>query len=404
MATATTEEPEIQPARRRRAHAVDSARTVRGAAGMKGVLLPVLIVLGIGTTFVSVYLAAFHAPVPHHLPVAVVGDERTLAGVERGLQHAQPAGFTVRGYASEAEARSALGSRQVYAAYIAPGASGNGSNDASGAVAGASGAVARGSGATDRAAGRGPGAGGPATSTGHPAAGAGGSGPQLLYAGANGSGVTATVTGAFGSVAAAEGQRLTTRDAVPASSGDSRGLSVFYAAFGVVLAGFLYGTMTYQLAPRLEYRLRMLSLGLFGVLGGVVLALVAGHAFGAVPGSFAAVAGVVALMATAAGAATMVLLRLFGPAGLTLSTVMLLILGNASGGGVLPAPYLPGWLHPLHAILPVGVGVRAIQGVSYFRSDGLTAGLTVLAVWTLACALVLYVRDVWSVRLLARTP
>jgi hypothetical protein len=351
MPSITAEEPDTgAAAHHRRAHAMDTAPPAVGATGARGILLPVAIVLVIGSIFVSVYLAAFHAPTPHRLPVAVVGSEQTLSRVEQGLDKGQSGGFTVRGYPSEAEARTALADRQVYAAYIAGGAT-----------------------------------------------------PELLYAGANGSGVTATLTGAFGAVAAAEGQHLAPRDAVPAAAGDSRGLSVFYAAFGVVLAGFLYGTMTYQIAPRLEYRLRMLSLGTFGVLGGVVVALVAGRGFSAIPGPFLGVAGVVGLMAAAAGAATMTLLRLFGPAGVTLATITLLILGNASGGGVLPAAFLPSWLHPLHSILPVGVGVRAIQGISYFNSDGLSAGVTVLAAWTVACAIVLYVRDVWSVRLLSRT-
>lgn len=42
-------------------HAMDSAPAPQGATGMKGVLLPVAIVLVIGSIFVSVFLAAFHA-------------------------------------------------------------------------------------------------------------------------------------------------------------------------------------------------------------------------------------------------------------------------------------------------------------------------------------------------------
>jgi hypothetical protein len=333
------------PPRRHRAHAIDAAPSERGATGAKGVLLPALIVLVIGTIFVSIYLAAFHAPQPHRLPVAVVGSSQTLGQVESALDAAQPGGFDVRGYAYPADARFALDHRAVYAAYIATGGT-----------------------------------------------------PELLYAGANGTGVTATVTGAFGAVAKAGGQHLIAEDALPASSGDTRGLTVFYAAFGVILVGFMFGTTTYQLAPRLEYRWRMLSLLIFGALGGVMVALVAERAFHALPGPFAGIAGVVALMAMAAGGATMALMRLFGPAGVSLSSIVLLILGNASSGGILPADYLPGWLHPLHAILPVGVGVRAIQGLAYFGHDGLALGITVLTVWIVACAVVLYLRDVWSVQ------
>ncbi len=321
--------------------AVDAAPPGPGATGLKGVLLPVLVVLAIGSIFVSVYLAAFHAPQPHRLPVAVVGSAQSVQRVGSALESAQPGGFDVRGYPDPAAARAAVDHRVVYAAYLTTGGS-----------------------------------------------------PELLYAGANGTGVTATVTGAFGAVAKAGGVPLGTEDVLPGSAGDTRGLTVFYAAFGVVLAGFMFGSTTYQLAPRLEYRRRMLSLLIFGALGGVMVALVAGQAFHALPGPFLGIAGLVALMATASGGATMALVRLLGPAGVSVSSVLLLILGNASSGGILPAAYLPAWLHPLHAVLPVGVGVRAIQGLAYFRQDGLGTAIVVLTAWTALCAAVVYLRDV----------
>ncbi|MFJ7949680.1 ABC transporter permease [Streptomyces sp. NPDC096354] len=326
---------------------MDTAPARGRAAGVKGVLLPVGIVLTIGTIFVSVYLAAFHSPRPHVLPVAAVGTNQQVRQVEAGLEAGLPGEFSVTMYPSEAEARDAVGHRQVYAAYIAPvGRAGTGHN------------------------------------------------PKLLYAGANGPAVTGTVTGAFGAVAEADGRQLAQQDVVPSSSGDTRGMSVFYTAFGLILAGYLFGVMTYQIAPRLQFRLRMLSVASFGVLGGAVIALLSGSTgFGALPGSFLGVAGIAALMAAAAGLATMVFMRLFGPAGLSLAAVVLLTFGNSTSGGAMPAQYLPGWLHPLSTILPVGVGVRAIQGASYFHDDGLAGGIAVLTVWIVVCAAVLYARD-----------
>ncbi|WP_326442814.1 ABC transporter permease [Streptomyces sp. H27-D2] len=321
---------------------MDSAPPQHGAAGVKGVLLPVIIVLVIGTIFVSVYLAAFHAPRPHRLPVAAVGSSQQIHNAGSGLDAGLSGGFDVKRYASEGEARHALEHREVYAAYI-------GSGDT----------------------------------------------PKLLYAGANGPSVTGTVTEAFGAVAKAEGHSLAQRDVAPTSAGDTRGMSVFYAAFGLVLAGYLFGMMTYQMAPRLQFRRRMVSLASFGVFGGLIIALIAGDTgFGALPGSFLTVAGLTAMMAAAAGGATMVFMRLFGMAGLSLASVVLLTLGNSTSGGFLPAQYLPGWLRPLSEILPVGVGVRAVQGASYFHNDGLVRGLVVLAAWIIGCAAILYAKDV----------
>ncbi|MBT2384330.1 ABC transporter permease [Streptomyces sp. ISL-11] len=303
--------------------------------------MPVAVVLAIGTIFVSVYLAAFHAPRPHDLPVAVVGTQQETHRIEEGLESALSGGFDVRPYADEAAAREAVEHRRVYGAYL----------------------------------------------TGHGA-------PKLLFAGANGPSVTGTLTGAFGPVAGAGGHRLAQEDVLPASTGDTRGLSIFYAAFGLVLAGYLFGMMTYQAAPALRFRQRMASLALFGVLGGVIVALLAGDTgFGALPGSFVGIAGMTALMAMAAGGATMVFIRWGGAAGAGLASVVLLTLGNSTSGGVMPAPYLPGWLHPLSDVLPVGAGVRAIQGLAYFHHDGLGRGIAVLAAWIVACAGLLYVRD-----------
>jgi hypothetical protein len=332
--------------RQHRAHAVDPAPSPGRARGLLGVLRPVIIVLALGTIFVSVYLAAFHAPLPHNLPVAVVGSDKTLGRVENGLEHGLPGGFSVRGMATTADAENAISHRSVLVAYVM---------------------------------------------TGHK--------PELIYASANGPGVTGTVTNAFSAVAKASGHTLVTKDVLPAEVGDTRGLSVFYASFGVILAGFLFGSMTYQMAAKLEYRLRMLSLLLFGVSAGVIITLVVGRGFDAVPGSFVGIGAVIALMALASGGTTMALMRLFGPTGVSLAVILLLIFGNATGGGVLPAYYLPGWLHPLYSILPVGVGVRALQGLSYFKSDGVASGVVILAVWVLVTVLILYIRDVWSVRL-----
>jgi ABC-type multidrug transport system permease subunit len=140
----------------------------------------------------------------------------------------------------------------------------------------------------------------------------------------------------------------------------------------------------------------MASLALFGAIGGIMVAVIGGSVgFGALPGASLPLALVVALMGAAVGGTTMVLLRLFGSAGVSLASILLLILGNASSGGVLPAAYLPSWLHPLSEVLPVGVGVRAMQGLSGFQNDGLTRALVILPLWVLGAVAVLYLKDVF---------
>ncbi|WP_018546936.1 ABC transporter permease [Streptomyces sp. LaPpAH-108] len=303
-------------------------------------LLPVAVVLLIGAVFVSVYLAAFHAPRPHQLRVGTTETGTHQTHLRQDLARAVPGGFALVTYPDASTARQAVQDRSVYAAYL-----GNG---------------------------------------------------KLLYGSANGASVTGTVTTAFGAAAHAEHHALSPEDVAPAAPGDTRGLSVFYAAFGLVLAGYLFGMTTYQLAPRLPYRWRMASLALFGAVGGILVTAIAGDpGFGALPGPFPLLALVVALMGVAVGATTMALLRLFGSAGVSIASVLLLILGNSTSGGTMPPAYLPAWLSPLSQILPVGVGVRAIQGLSRFHDDGLTRALVILPLWVLAAALVVYLKDVF---------
>lgn len=321
-------------------HALDVAHPPLRPGTSRAVVLPVAVVLLIGTVFVSVYLAAFHAPRPHELPVGTTEIGTHQTHLRQDLARAIPGGFTLKTYPDEATARRAVQDRSVYAAYLGKG--------------------------------------------------------NLLYGSANGAAVTATVTTAFGSVAHAEHRHLSVEDVAPAAAGDTRGLSVFYAAFGLVLAGYLFGMTTYQLAPRLQYRWRMASLALFGVIGGIVIAVIGGSAgFGALPGPFLLLALVIALMGAAVGATTMVLLRLCGPAGVSLASILLLILGNSSSGGIMPPAYLPAWLRPLSETLPIGVGVRAMQGLSGFENDGLARALVILPLWVLAAAAVLYLKDVF---------
>ncbi|MER6128606.1 ABC transporter permease [Streptomyces sp. NPDC001795] len=314
-----------------------------GLTGPQAVVKPVITVLTIGLVFVSVFLAAFHTPQAHRLPVAVAASDKTAALFDVRLQRVAPDGFQVDRYPDNASARWAVGHRHAYAALLADGGA-----------------------------------------------------PRIVYAGANGPAVSALVA-PLGSLCApgchtAE-QKLPVIDILPLSRGDSRGLSVFYASFGLVLAGFLFGQMTYQVAPRLSFGQRVGSLALFAVVGGLATALIASTAFGAVPGPFLGIAGLVVLMAGAVAAATVLLIRVFGPVGVPLASIFMLIMGNATSGGVLPPDFLPGWLKPLASVMPAGVGVRALDGIAYFHHDGLTSGIVVLSTWIALCVAALFLLD-----------
>jgi hypothetical protein len=175
-------------------HGRDSSPAQRWLAGAKPVFLPVVVAVAIGAIFISVYLAAFHAPVPRGLPVAVVGTTAETEAVAEALPGHEPGAMRVQQLPDEAAARSAVEHGDVFAAFL-------------------------------------------------PAAGD----PRLLYAGARGPAVTTLLIQSFGPLAEAGGAKLEAVDVVPASPQDTRGLVVFYTTFGLVLAGYLFGIMTYQL-------------------------------------------------------------------------------------------------------------------------------------------------------------
>lgn len=320
-----------------------TAEPKKGGVGeaIKAIFAPVVIVLAIGLTFVSVYLAAFHQPRPHDLPIGVVGPSQAVTQVETGLGAKAPGYFKVSGYADAGAARYDLTHRKIFAAF-----------DLSSTP------------------------------------------PKLYYAGANGPSVTQLVTGVFGGVAAQQHQNLSSVDVLPASAKDSRGLSIFYTGFGLVLAGFLFGLVSYNLTRRFLYQ--MISLLVFGALGGCFTTLIANSGFGALPGSFAGTATVIGLVAMSTAAISLLLLRMLGAVGIPLSAVVLLVFGNSTSGGILPPDFLPDWLHPLAYVLPSGVGVRAVDGVAYFHHDGLTTGVPILVGWIVGCALV-----IWTIDLIA---
>ncbi|WP_369251290.1 ABC transporter permease [Streptomyces sp. R41] len=329
---------------------VDSERGVpapvlaAAAGARKAMLVPVVTALAIGTAFVAVYLAAFHAPSVRHQPLGIAASDKVAAHAELALNNAAPDGYTFYRYPDAEAARQAVTHDKVPAALVADGR-----------------------------------------------------GTRVLVAGAQG---PSTVSSLATAMTTAVGKPVPVKDVLPLAAGDSRGLSVFYAAFGVVLAGFLFAVSSYQIAPRLRLSVRVTSMLVFSAASGVMVALIAHTALSALPASFAVVTVVVGLLAWASAAAAGLLLRLFGPLGMPVASVVLLILGNAASGGILPATFLPAWLSPLASFMPPAAAVRGLRGAAYFHDAHLNGAVLTLAAWGLGCLALQYVLD----RVAARRP
>ncbi|MGY1812882.1 hypothetical protein [Blastococcus sp. SYSU D00820] len=293
-------------------------------AALRGIGLPALVAVAVGTLLVVVYLAAFPTAAPHDLPVGVVGPAPAVEAVRAGLAEAAPGRYLLAPLPDAAAAERAVGSGEVYGALLLE------------------------------------------------------SPPRLLVAGAHGRPVTQDLTTDLGPLA---GGPPTVTDVAPLAAGDEQGRAIDHTAFGVVLGGFLFGITSYQAAPKLRLRLRLLSAGLFAVAAGLLGAWLSVGVFGALPAGGWTVAGLVTLLALASGAAAALALRLLGGAGTFVATAVLLTIGAATSTGSLPAEYLPGWLEPLAGVLPPGVAVRALRGAAYLDGDGVGRAVVVLTLW-----------------------
>jgi hypothetical protein len=306
--------------------------------------------LGIGllitVAFVGIYLAALHKPQPHQLPVGVVAPPVVVAQLQRSISAQAGDAVALRPAGDAARARHQLEHGQLVAAYL--------------------------------------------PSHGQAA--------RLLVGGAQGTAVTQTVTGIFTHAAQGQGMRLRVDDVVPLSGADPRGFSGFYVIFGVTLAGFIFGQTSHTYSRHLPLGQRLVQALGFAVLAGLAGALLAGPLFGVLPGSFVAVAGVLVLLGLASALATMALTALLGDAGIVVATLLLVIVGNATSGGVVAASFLPAGFRQLSQALPPGAATTALRRVDYFGSVAVLGPVMVLAAWALSGLLLVAVRGRRQVR------
>ena len=107
-------------------------------------------------------------------------------------------------------------------------------------------------------------------------------------------------------------------------------------------------------------------------------------------GIWAAMA-VVALLAFAVASSIAALARWFGPAGVGIGALVVVLLGLVSSGGPLGRAFLPDAYRAIAPWLPVDPAYDAIRGVLFFGGAGVATPLVVLTTWAIAAVAVLTV-------------
>jgi hypothetical protein len=278
----------------------------------------------------SIYVAAFHAPQPRGVPIAVVASPANASRIQMALDRSAPGAFEVRHVASDAQARHAVAHAEVRGALI-PGARG------------------------DRA----------------------------YVARAFGVSETLATTTALQSLAAHARVPLSVTDVVPLPAHDRFGLSSLFTVVGTLVPSLVFGIGLAFVAARLPWTRRWSAILVYGVLAGLVIALGVDVLVGALTTGFAGLALVGCLLALAVASFAHGTVRLVGPAGIVIALAVLMILGLPASGGAVTHELQPGFFDAISQWLPPGAALTAIRNVQYFHWAETLQPLLTLAGWAL---------------------
>ncbi|MEW5812478.1 MAG: DUF3533 domain-containing protein [Actinomycetota bacterium] len=318
-------------------------------AGLRAIpleLRQVAAVLGIalvlGASFVAAYTVALGRPVPRHLPIGVVGEAspRLLAELERHSHELEPRRYPDRAAAVEAV------DQQTITAVI--------------------------------------------DTTAAP--------PELLISSASDPSTARVLTQID---QAATGQpALKIVDLHPLPAEDPAGLATFYLTIAATILGFV--TMF-----QLRANVKTLTLGrwlgclaVLAVVGGALLAAVAGPVLGALRTPYPVLWALVAVQIGVAAMFNSAMLVMIHRWAIIPTWLVFILLGNTSSGGAVSATLLPQPFSFLNHALPSGAAVSAIHSATYFPDHQRLGPYLVLGVWLVASLLVLVVAS----RRLQRSP
>ncbi|MET7360149.1 DUF3533 domain-containing protein [Streptomyces sp. NPDC005562] len=208
----------------------------------------------------------------------------------------------------------------------------------------------------------------------------------LLVASGGGTALSRTLTDLVGKVDADQKRTVTTDDVVPASAHDFNGLSSFYLVVGWCVGGYLCASILAISAGSRAANLsraviRLGTMALYSIVGGLGGAVIIGPILGALPGSVLGLWGLGALVIFGVGAITLALQALTGIVGIGLAVLLIVIGGNPSAGGAFPLPMLPPFWRAIGPWLPPGAGTWVARSIAYFEGNSITRALLVLSAW-----------------------
>ena len=167
---------------------------------------------------------------------------------------------------------------------------------------------------------------------------------------------------------------------VPLSESDSSGSGIAIAAFPLVIGGILGGSFS-ALRVNGTWR-RFATATLYSVIAGALTALILSTLFGFIPGDFATLWAAFAATYLATASFMIGMGALLVPsAGLGLSAVVTMFIGNPISGATMPSVFLPGAWGQIGQMLVPGASSTLLRSIAYFPEVATSDQWLVLGSW-----------------------
>lgn len=178
----------------------------------------------------------------------------------------------------------------------------------------------------------------------------------------------------------ASAMEVKTTAVVPLSENDSSGSGIAISAFPLVIGGILGGSFS-ALRVNGTWR-RFATATLYSVIAGALTTLILSTWFGFIPGDFATLwaAFSATYLATASFMIGMGAL-LVPSAGLGLSAVVTMFIGNPISGASMPSAFLPGAWGQIGQMMVPGASSTLLRSIAYFPEAATSGQWLVLGSW-----------------------
>ncbi|MFD3454744.1 ABC transporter permease [Streptomyces sp. NPDC058691] len=310
---------------------------------------------------------------PRDLSVGVVGTSAASQKAVEALDHGKPGGFDFHLYPDQASARSAIKSREIYGAFVVtPGTVTVLETTA------ASTSVAQ-----------------LLTTSGQRLAAQAAklssqdAGPSLSTHGGSTTSKDTTSKAAAKKAAARKAAakkaakvKFKTFDVVPISANDPRGVVFSSALLPLTMCSIAIAALIALSGGRIPVWRRLIDLFAACAVTGLAAYLIAQGLLGALPHEHVATWAALSLTMLAISATSVGLITLLGNAGLGLSAVLMVFVGNPFSGSTSAPELLPKAVADIGQWLPPGAGANLLRSTAYFEGNGSGSHVAVLVLWS----------------------